>query len=79
MVTSCIGTDIIKHVTEEKTKGTSRKGRRRKDLEEKRIHWNVKQEALDHNLWSWHFGRGFVRVANRDYVMDGWMDGRMDE
>jgi hypothetical protein len=50
---------LLKHVIEGKLEGraeiTVRRGRRHKqlldDLEEKRIHWKLKEEALDRTLW----------------------------
>jgi hypothetical protein len=49
---------LIKHVAEEKKEGTikvkARRGRRRKqlldDLNVKRGHWKLKEEAVDHTL-----------------------------
>jgi hypothetical protein len=51
-----------------KAEVTGRRGRRRKqllvDVKEKRGHWKMKEEALDHTVWRTGFGRGcgpFVR------------------
>ena len=42
---------------------TVRRGRRRKKLldnhTKKKGYWKLKEEALDHILWSTHFGRGY--------------------
>lgn len=59
---------LLKHVTERKTKEEEEDAR--SYLKEDRIHWNLKQNALDRNLWRGHFGKGNGRVANRDYVTD---------
>jgi hypothetical protein len=52
---------LLKHVTEEKVKGTRRRGRRRKqlpgDLKEKRGYWKLKEEALDCTVRRTRFGR----------------------
>jgi hypothetical protein len=56
-------------VTEGKLEGriemTGRRGRRRKQLLEKRIYWKLKEEVLDHNLWTTHFGRGYGTVVRQ--------------
>jgi hypothetical protein len=48
---------------------TGRRGRRRKqlldDLKEKRIHWKLKEEALDRTLWRTRFGRGYGPVVRQ--------------
>jgi hypothetical protein len=35
------------------------------DLKEMRRYWKLKQEALDHTLWTAHFGRGYVPVIRQ--------------
>jgi hypothetical protein len=51
-----------KALTEVKIEGTRREERRREqlhgDLKEKRIYWNLKEEALDRTVWRKRFGRG---------------------
>jgi hypothetical protein len=49
--------------------GTRRQGRRRKqlrdDLKKKTRYWNLKEEALDRNVWRNRFGRGYGPVARQ--------------
>jgi len=56
-----------KALTEVKTEGTRRQGRRReqilRDLKEKRMYWNLKQEALDRSVWRNRFGRDYGPLA----------------
>jgi hypothetical protein len=63
----------LKHVLEGKMEGKRRRGGRRQQLldacKEKRRHWNLKEEALDHTLWRNHSGRGYGPVAI-DYAMN---------
>ena len=62
---------LLKHVSEGKIKGeievTRRQGRRRKelldDLKDRRGYSNLKEEALDRNMWRDRFGRGFEPVV----------------
>jgi hypothetical protein len=48
---------------------TGRPGRKSKqlldDLQEKRGHCKLKEEALDHTLWRTGFGRGFGPVVRQ--------------
>jgi hypothetical protein len=51
---------------------TGRQGRRRRklldDLKERSGYSHLKEEALDHTIWTAHFGRGFgpfIRQANK--------------
>ena len=56
---------LVKHITEDKIKGRvmGRQGRRWKqvpdDLKEMRECWEMKEEALDCNVWRTGFGRGY--------------------
>jgi hypothetical protein len=67
---------LLKHVIEGKLGGRIEDRRRRErsrkqlldGLNEKRIHWNLKEEALDRTLWRTRFGRGSGPVV-RHYVM----------
>jgi hypothetical protein len=56
-------------VIEGRIEVTGRRGRIRKllldDLKEKRGHWKLKEETLDHNVWRTGFGRGYGRVVRR--------------
>ena len=64
----------VKHVIKEEIEGwikeMGRRGRRRKQLlnklSEKRVHWTLKEEALDRTLWKTRFARccGPVRLRN---------------
>jgi hypothetical protein len=64
---------LLKHVIEGKLEGRiemmGRQGRRRKqlldDLKEKRRHWKLKEEALDHTLWRTRFRRGYGPVVRQ--------------
>jgi hypothetical protein len=38
-------------------------------LEERRGYSHPKEEALDRNMWTAHFGRGFVPVVRQDCQM----------
>ena len=58
MVTSCVGTAVLKHVTEgkmeEKIDKTGRRRWRKElrgDLKETRRNWKLQEEAVDRNLW----------------------------
>jgi hypothetical protein len=48
---------------------TGRRGRRRKqlldDLKENGRYWKLKEEAIDHTLWSTRFGRGYGPVVRK--------------
>jgi hypothetical protein len=47
---------------------TGRRRRRKQlldDLKEKRRHWKLKEEALDHSLWRARFGRGYGPVIRQ--------------
>ena len=48
---------------------TQRRGRKCKqllnDLKERRRHWKLKKEALDHRLWRSRFGRGYGSVVTQ--------------
>jgi hypothetical protein len=67
---------LIKHGIEGKIKRriemTGRRGRRcRKlldDLKEKRIYWNLKEEAQDCTLWRTDFGRSYGPVVRQTSV-----------
>jgi hypothetical protein len=56
---------LLRHVIESKIEGTleviGRRGRRRKqllsDVKEERGYWKLKEEALDHTLWTTRFRR----------------------
>jgi hypothetical protein len=54
---------LLKHAIKEEVKEMGRRERRSKhpldDLKEMRQYWNLKQEALDHNVWRTHFRRGY--------------------
>jgi len=58
-----------KALTEVKTEGTRRHGRRGKqlrgDLKEKRMYLNLKEEALDPTVWRNRFGTGYEPVARQ--------------
>jgi hypothetical protein len=67
---------LLQRVIEGKINGgievTGRRGRRRRklldDLEERRGHSHLKEEALDRNMWRTRFGRGsgpVVRQTNK--------------
>jgi hypothetical protein len=63
---------LLKHVVEGNIQGTGRLRRRRKQLQDnfkKTIrYWNLKQEALDRNIWESRFGRGYG-PKKIDYMM----------
>ena len=48
---------------------TGKRGRRRNQLLyygcETRGYWKLKEEAMDRNLWSTHFGKGYGPVVKR--------------
>jgi hypothetical protein len=54
------------HITEGKTEGMRRQGRRRKqlvnELMDTRKYWNLKEEVPDCSIWRTRFGRGYVPV-----------------
>jgi hypothetical protein len=58
---------VIEGKLEGRIEMMGRRGRRRKqplnDLKEKRWYWKLKEEALDHTLWSIRFGRGYGPVV----------------
>jgi len=58
-----------KALTKVKTEGTRRLGRRheqlRGDLKEKRMYWNLIEEALDRTVWRNRFGRDYGPVARQ--------------
>ena len=64
---------LLKEVIEGKIKGeidvTRRQGRRRKklldDLKDRRGYFQLKEEALDRNMWRDRFGRGFEPVVRQ--------------
>jgi hypothetical protein len=60
---------ILKHVIEGKLEGriemTERRGRKRKQLLEKRRYWKLKEEALDRTLWRTRAGRGYEPVVRQ--------------
>jgi hypothetical protein len=64
---------LLKHIIEGKIEGRievgGRRGRRRKqlldDLKETRGCWELKYEALDPNLWSTRFERGYGPVVRQ--------------
>jgi hypothetical protein len=64
---------LLKHVVEEKIYGravvTGRRGRRCKKLLDDRTemigYWKLKQEALDRNLLTTRFGRGYGPIARQ--------------
>jgi hypothetical protein len=64
---------LLKHVTEGKLEGrievTGRRGRRCEqlldDIEEKKGHWKLKEEALDRTVWRTCFGRGYGPVVRQ--------------
>jgi hypothetical protein len=64
---------LLKHMTEGKLEGMiemiGRWGRRcwqlLDDLKEKRRHWKLKEEALDHTLWRPRLGRGHRPVIRQ--------------
>ena len=68
---------LLRHVIETKIEGrievTGRRGRRRKklldDLKDRRGYSNLKEEALDRNMWRDRFGRGFEPVVRQT---TGW-------
>jgi hypothetical protein len=65
---------LLQRVIERKIKGgievTGRQGRRRRklldDIKERRGYSHLKEEALDHTIWTARFGRGFEPVAKTD-------------
>jgi len=68
--------NLLQRVIEGKIKGgiegTGRRGRRRRklldDLKERRGYCHLKEEALDHIVWTAGFGRGFgpvIRQTNK--------------
>jgi hypothetical protein len=74
---------LLQRVIEWKIKGeievTERRGRRRRkllyDLEERRGYSHLKEEALDRNMWTARFGRGFGPVVRQTTQ---WMtEGRL--
>jgi hypothetical protein len=64
---------LLQQVIEGKIKGgievTGRRGRRRRklldDLKERRGYSHLKEEALDHTMWTACFGRGFGPVVRK--------------
>jgi len=62
---------LLQRVTEGKIQGgievTGRQGRRRRklldDLKERRVYSRLKEEALDHTMWTARYGRGFGPVV----------------
>jgi hypothetical protein len=56
-------------LAEVKTERTGREGRRRKqlcrDLQEKRMYWNLKEEALARTVWRNRFERGYEPIARQ--------------
>jgi predicted DNA-binding ArsR family transcriptional regulator len=60
---------VMESKIEEKIEGTGKRGLRRKqllgDLKEKRIHWNLREEALDRTLWTTRSGRGYGPVVRQ--------------
>jgi uncharacterized membrane protein YgaE (UPF0421/DUF939 family) len=63
---------LLKHIIEEKIRGTRRRGRRRKqlfnDLKETKRYWKLKEEAQDHTLWRTQFGRCYGPVARQTTI-----------
>ena len=55
------GNCLLKHVLEGKMEGARRRGKRRTQLldvvNEKRRHWNLKDELLTRTIWRTCFGR----------------------
>jgi hypothetical protein len=64
---------LLQRVIEGKIKGgievTGRRGRRRRklldELKESRGYSHLKEEALDHTVWTTSFGRGFKPVVRQ--------------
>ena len=64
---------LLKQVIEGKIKGeievTRRRGRRRKklrdDLKDRKVHYHLKEEALDRTMWRNRFGRGVGPVVRQ--------------
>jgi hypothetical protein len=58
-----------KALAEIKTEGKRRQGRRRKqlhgDVKERKMYWNLKEEALDRTVWRNRFGRGYGPIAKQ--------------
>jgi hypothetical protein len=71
LVTSCEGTafknTLLKEMWREEV--TGRGGRISKqlldDFKEKRGHWKLKAEALDHTLWETRFGGAYGSVTRK--------------
>jgi len=63
---NCLLILVVEGKIEERSEGTGRRGRRRKQLlgvlKENRGYWELKEEALDCILWRTHFGRGYGPV-----------------
>jgi hypothetical protein len=66
LLRNCLLKHVIEGKIEERIEVTGRRGRRRKklldDLKERRRYWKLKQEALDHTLCRFLFGRGYGPV-----------------
>jgi hypothetical protein len=66
---NCLLMHAVEGKIEERTEGTGRRGRRRKqlldDLKEKTGYWELKEEALDRTVWRTRFGRAYGHVARQ--------------
>jgi hypothetical protein len=73
LVIFCVETAFYNGLLKERYKGgievTGRQGRRRRkrldDLKERRGYYHLKEEALDHTMWRFRFGRGFGPVVRQ--------------
>jgi len=66
LVTSCVGTDLKKKVTERSDARRRRRGKQLlDDLKERIGCWKLKDEVLERTLWRTHFGKvcGLIRLA----------------
>jgi hypothetical protein len=66
---NCLLQQVIEGKIKEGIEVKERRGRKRRklldDLKERRVYIHLKEEALDHTVWSVRFGRSFGLVVRQ--------------